>query len=396
MLRTCVRMARTDSVARRNLMLASAVAAPLAIRALPAADPRYRLELTDLLGAIAARTPTDSIRDALISSVGDASPAVRASAILGLRRFSQPAVRLAVQKRAAMDDAPAVQRAVAQWFIDHGGWQQVFDQFGESTSVAPTLNETLTKTGRDSLAAGRAQMLSRVRDLLEERAQIAARLRPDSGTARADSVFTAWRTSYLHRGAFADSSVTALVTGRDGPLRGALSDSLRGYIEGLGFHVVDGEGEGFLIPSESPFIGEAERFLTPPMQRFLRVSAIASDQMLGGDGSVSLDWEEVGERLAAFEALAGVQPPIAAHAEAVEEAARYRSIFFNGTDNTRLFEDGPMPKTYRRAFRDFAARHPNTPSGALAREFVRLLEASRYRPNKAIQDLQRRTRAHQE
>lgn len=419
--RSCVVRAQTDNTLMQRLVRLSFFSAPRAVSALPSADAPFALALVHLLGVVASGHPADaftssaridSVRIALLSATTHDSASIRAAAIRGLRRFSQPEVRLAVQARHAIETDSRVQGAVQQWFAVHGPWQPVVVEYRSSARASPSQNETLTRSGRDSLAAGRARMDELTRVLIAERASLPSRLRPDSGTTKADQIFAAWRLSYLERASITDTLVEILacpfcetamrargernmLEARPTPPRDSVvRDSLTAYIASLGFHATVGEGDVYIRPGESPLLIAAERFLTPPMQRFMRISALASDQSLGGDGSIALNWDELGDRLAVFEDLETNHPGLAARDEVRDEAGRYRELFFRGSDNTRLFDRGVMPVHYRRSFARFAAHHSALPSGRAAGEFLRLLAASGYRETPAIRAFLQRFRSH--
>jgi hypothetical protein len=238
------------------------------------------------------------------------------------------------------------------------------------------------------------------------RRQLAQLLRPDSGTARADSSFFAWKRRYdtvvdaagrrlqtetiqclidpggataqrLHgdRCAFSVS-----------PQAPAVAESLRALLERHGVHGDDGEGDMYYTAGAATLRRVAGPFLTKPAQELLDLWVIEDRTPAGGDGALSVSWQELTRRLAITDRLVTNGGSVAL--ASVGWFGSYLAALFGNWDNSSGFTYG-NPRVFRDADRqrveNYATQHPTTRGGVIAAEYLALLRANRWRRTDAVE-----------
>ncbi len=243
---------------------------------------------------------------------------------------------------------------------------------------------------------------------------MAIALRLDSGTVRADSTFRTWRMKLaalkgLGDSTFNDSAFQVAVypdgalgqkqRRADGHLElftdsaaNARADSIIHFLDSRGIWIARAEGDAYAQLSEQELFRRMQRFVAPATRQLLSFRASEQERPTAGDASVIVTWEELGRRLATYEAWTVQNPESPDFNEVDERRSMFLRFFLRGTDNTEIFDrrTGAVSADKRRAFRRYTAEHRNAPSGKLVAEFLVAVEADNWRQGRAVRDFYRR------
>lgn len=225
-----------------------------------------------------------------------------------------------------------------------------------------------------------AALDSQLVPLLASLDSVQRRLQRDSGTARADSAFVAFLSSYSRQlPEWGEDFERWLLSGS------AASDSAQRFFRARGLILNASEGTFWLTEDPGALLQRLGGFLTRPMQRYLEIKA----QEAGGyesDGGLYISWDELADRIVRWEAFLEANPSFARW-DSLWNAAqawydRYLSAYVQGLENTPLF-DSPPPDTLlgevRASYERLLARHGETQVARFVRGLLDVLQSTGYR-----------------
>lgn len=219
--------------------------------------------------------------------------------------------------------------------------------------------------------------LAPVREAVE---RIRDELRPDSGTAVADSIFLARRgePDLALRGLAGTLEEPTFqgATGRDGAA--AHSDSLVDLMAAHGIEVRRAEGQVAYEVSEAFLLDVLGPYLTSEMREYLELLAREQARPTASDGALTIPLEELAERLRLADRFLA-DHPASRMTEAVRARyLRYLAIYLGGIENTPAFDRSSkaMDPTWRRSLEAFVADHGESEAGRWVAGYLTLLRAS--------------------
>ena len=216
---------------------------------------------------------------------------------------------------------------------------------------------------------------ARLDPALRGREAVVARLRMDSGTPTADSVFL------RARGSFAlaiDSIGTAMYD--DSAFQGWVgSDSAAAeadtWFRARGLRLSWSEGSAYPSEDTGEWLRLAGPYVTAPMREYLALRNHDEAQRFTNDAALQIPWDSLAERIAGWDRFIEGHPGFVL----LREAEMWRGIFLRtyltGIDNSRVFEDSLVPEV-RKSYERFVERHGATRTGALVRGYLDVLGAS--------------------
>jgi hypothetical protein len=234
-----------------------------------------------------------------------------------------------------------------------------------------------------------ARMDARLQPLVRQRDSVAAILRRDSGTTRADSLFIAFRGRYT-------SAIDTIghETWEDAPFQNwlisstAASDSAGRFFEARGLRLTSSEGSAYPTENTVVLVGTLRPFLTAALRDFLVLRAHDEAQGFSDDAALQVPWDSVGERVAAWERLLNAHPVFVATREAQGWYNLYLSTYVTGMDNSPAFEDTLVP-ALRASYQRFLRLHGDTRPVRLVRAYLNVLQSTGFRNAPPVADFLR-------
>jgi hypothetical protein len=267
----------------------------------------------------------------------------------------------------------------------------------DSTKAPPAALQIDRDPATDSLMAT-GSLEARLQPLAASLDSVIGVLRADSGRARADSAFVRFRDAF-------ERSVAQTVRTFDGPefqqimythlaylaygpngvspaSNAAQVDSLVAVLRGYAIRSYQAEGTAYFTPDDDALHHRMGSFLTAPMQEYLGLRIVEHKRPLGGDGAISISWDELSDRLAATDRLRANHPDIAARAALNDLYRSYLGLYLAGGPNTTTFQHGTrvLEPAVRRSYERYLVKHASAPSAAIVREYLTLLGTTGYRP----------------
>jgi len=264
-------------------------------------------------------------------------------------------------------------------------------------------------TALDSLIA----MLSRqVGPLDSAFRSVPSTLRPDSGSALADSILLELEVALGDKtrevvATFDDSAFQILawpVGFRDYQLRRAherasqpppadvlVADSIRRFLLNHGIWSYMAEGDGYFVPSLDRLLSVASPFITDAAREALRIERLEQVAPTGGDAAVGIPWDSLGDRLAATDRFLAAFPNARARATIQDRRVWYLRAFLTGWDNTAVFDrvTKALRPEVRKSFERFLEVHDSTASNRVVRTYLDLLATARYRRTPEVDEFLR-------
>jgi hypothetical protein len=278
---------------------------------------------------------------------------------------------------------------------------------------APQADTTRSTAPRDTSAEKQDSLALFLRDLEPKLAPVVARLaalptmlKPDSGTARADSLFLRERAELEKSVAEAARTINTQdfqeVVYPDGvvgqtrrrkrhepldadPAARAFADSVKAFSERRGVHLANAEGEVYFQPSISAQLDAARPYVTPSMVEYLEVARDEQLRPTGGDASLIITWDELGRRVARLEHLELTYPNSAAYNRAHGLFLYELRWYLRGADNTPAFnrKTKVLEPELRQSYDAYIADNPNTPTTKLLRGYLAVLEKNGFKDSEA-------------
>ncbi|MBI1722568.1 MAG: PD40 domain-containing protein [Gemmatimonadetes bacterium] len=212
-----------------------------------------------------------------------------------------------------------------------------------------------------------------------------ARLRRDSGMARADSAFVAFHSSFAARVPYWGEDFENWLQSDS-----AAYDSTQRYFSSRGMVLRSAEGEFWVTEDPDFLVRRLGAYLTRPMRRYLE---IRGQEKYGyeADGGLYISWDELADRIVTWEEFLEANPGFARWDSLWNEAqgwyARYLSAYVSGLENTPLFDGRPplgpygtgtLDRDVRASYERLVARHGGTQSARFVRGLLDVLGRSGY------------------
>lgn len=228
------------------------------------------------------------------------------------------------------------------------------------------------------------------------------RLRPDSGTTRADSILLEVQAALVDRtrevaATFNDSALQVQLwpngargqqyqraqesAGEFRPPDPLVADSIRRFLLDQGIWPEEEEGHGYFTLSLARLASVASPFITGAAREALRIQVVEQVARTGSDASVGIPWDSLGERLAATDRFLVDFPDSRAGATVEKYRLRYLRAYLTGWENTSVFDRRTrvLRPEVRRSFERFVDAHGTTVSGQVVRTYLDLLAKAEYR-----------------
>jgi hypothetical protein len=274
-------------------------------------------------------------------------------------------------------------------------------------------DSTPSPVPQDTTPAKQDSLVLFLRDLEPKLAPVVARLaalptilRPDSGTLRADSLFlreraeleksvaevartintedfqevvypggAAWQKRRRGRNEPWDPDAAAL----------SFADSVKAFAERRGVHLANAEGDVYFQPSISAQLDAARGYVTPSMQEYLELARAEQLRPTGGDASLIITWDELGQRVARLERFELTYPDAAAFKLGHDLFIYDLRWYLRGADNTPAFnrETKVLEPALRRSYNWYMANNPNSPTTNLLRGYLDVLQKNGLKDSEA-------------
>ncbi|MBI4542840.1 MAG: PD40 domain-containing protein [Gemmatimonadetes bacterium] len=209
-----------------------------------------------------------------------------------------------------------------------------------------------------------------------------ARLRRDSGTARADSAFVAFGDGYVQRVPYwGDEFEEWLQSDR------AARDSAAEFYFSRGLILNVSEGTYWLTANSGFLLRRLGAYLTRPMRSYVEILERQQEGMYESDGGLLISWDELAERIIAWEAFLEGNPGFALRGDAENWYDRYLGAYVSGLENTPLFDSRPPLGPYgtgrlrgdvRASYERLVARHGQTQAARFVRGLLEVLQRVGY------------------
>ena len=273
------------------------------------------------------------------------------------------------------------------------------------TTPSPAPQDT-SPAKQDSLALFLRDLEPKLAPVVARLAALPAILKPDSGTARADSLFLRERADLEKSVAEVARTINtedfqevvypggaAWQKRRRGsnepwePDAAALSfaDSVKAFAERRGVHLANAEGDVYFQSSMSAQLDAARPYVTPSMQTYLELARDEQLRPTGGDASLIIGWDELGKRVARLEQFELTYPGAVAFKLGHDLFIYNLRWYLRGADNTPAFnrDTKVLEPELRRSYNAYMANNPNTPTTILLRGYLDVLQKNGYKDSEA-------------
>ena len=260
-----------------------------------------------------------------------------------------------------------------------------------SDSSAAARPRPAAPAATDSVGRALADLDARIAPLGAALDSALSAIRGDSGTARADSAFAAFRGQFELRAESAGVLIGAspllqrwvYPVGREGyaTLDSGAADSLRRYLAPRGLLPQTSEGMLFATANTARLAELFERFLSPPLRGFLSLRRAEESEGFSEDAGLLISWDRLGERVAAWESFISSNPGFQLLPEARYWHDLYLRTYLTGMDNSRVFRnpEGTLEPRVRASYLRYAARHSSMRSGTIVAQYVAMLERNGFK-----------------
>lgn len=114
------------------------------------------------------------------------------------------------------------------------------------------------------------------------------------------------------------------------------------------------------------------RYSSNGLRAFLHQDAIDCEVLWLNDARVGITWQELGEKLAAWEEIVKKYPQGVFIKDATGFTQYYRQLFLSGTDNSPVIDSSTeqVDITIKQAFKNFIQKYPDSPTTPLIKEVL--------------------------
>jgi hypothetical protein len=253
-----------------------------------------------------------------------------------------------------------------------------------------------------------AELTARLAPIGEAIENVRRLLRPDSGSAAADSTFLCSRREL-------DTRVREVVAGFDNPAfqaevwpegaaamarwraeqrserrataaEEARADTLLAILRAGGVHATRGEGDTHFAVDWATLLDRLGPSLTPALAELLAMQAEEQRRPTASDGALMISLDELALRIRAAELHLERHPGSAATSFVESGFRRHLAIYLAGLPNTPVFEwrTGELEPRWRDHWERYVVEHGETGSGAAVARHLALLESHGFRRSPVV------------
>jgi|GEM_PF-1932797 len=160
-------------------------------------------------------------------------------------------------------------------------------------------------------------------------------------------------------------------------------------IRANGYHIYAAEGDFYLESDPQYFLQRFGSKLSKAFREYLKLKSVEVDRHFAQDAGLIISWNELSDRIAAWESFIQKYPDTDYAAEARQEYfERYLYFYVNGLDNSRLYDygTGELKDELKKSYERYIAEYGDQPSGRAVLEFYNLLKKNNFKETDEVKE----------
>ena len=251
---------------------------------------------------------------------------------------------------------------------------------GNSTTAA-SVNQL---TSEDQLA-WRSKVPSIMERLTQKRDSGLTSIRKASDQRTADSLLSAFRSTYSHAISVVSDSLYAVDPFQIW-LQSTLgaADSLAPLLNPYGCSLLLSEGIPSLELNSGFLLAQCGERLSPGMQKFLSIREREEHQGFSDDAALLISWNALSDRIAEWEAFLSQTHGLSVLPEARGWYELYLRVYLTGLDNARVFnpDNDSLATEVHASYQRYVSQYSDTKSGRIVAGYLNVLERHSWKNSK--------------